>query len=91
MSTMQEKCRQSLDREIAAFTQDLDSLRAHHSGKFVVFEGEKLRGAFDTFDAAARFALKEFSQGPYLIRQVGAPETMPMPASVAFRPVRATG
>ena len=90
MNSLTENSSLRLDREIAAFKRELDSLHEHHAGKFVVFESEKLRGAFDTFDTAARFAIREFGKGPYLIRKVGAPESMRMPASVAFRPVRAT-
>lgn len=91
MTMTPDQQREQLDREIAAFALSRESLLAHHMGKFVVFQGEELRGAFDTFNTAARFALAEFGQGPYLIRQVGAPESMRMPASVAFRPLHAAG
>ncbi len=78
-----------LDREIAAFERQESELRAHHLGKFVVFEGGVFRGAFDTFEAAFQSASSQFGSHPFLVRQVGAMSSFPMPASVAFRPVHA--
>lgn len=79
----------SLRAEIAAFQSQLEDLQRHHSGKFAIFKSGELQGAFDTFDAAAREAIKRFGDGPYLIRQVGPSRVMPLPASVAFRPIHA--
>jgi hypothetical protein len=76
----------ALETEIAAFERRREELEKYHNGKFVVFRGEELIGAFDTFDNAAREAVSRFGRGPYLIRQVGAPAP-PMPASVMYRPV----
>ncbi len=78
-----------LAKDIAAFERMRAELQEHHSDKFVVFHDGRLQGSFDTFDSAARDALKRFHDAPFLIRQVGAPEVMPMPASVAFRPANA--
>jgi len=79
-----------LQEEIEAFENMKDELLRHHNGKFVVFKGKELIGAFDTFDNAAREAIQRFGNGPYLIRQVGGSTGMPLPASVAYRPVYAT-
>src|SRR5215469_5774225 len=57
----------ALDIEIAAFERQREAIERHHSGKFVVFHGEELIGAFDTFDAAARSAVLRYGRGPYLI------------------------
>jgi hypothetical protein len=76
--------------EIEAFEQMRDDLEKHHMGKHVVIKGGELQGAFDTFDTAARDALQKFGRGPFLIRQVGGPECMRMPASVAWHPVNAS-
>jgi hypothetical protein len=76
----------ALDTEIAAFESRREELEKYHSGKYVVFYGDEMVGAFDTFDAAAREAISRFGRGPYLIRQVGAPPVA-MPASVMYRPV----
>lgn len=51
---------------------------------------EVLVGAYDTFDAAAKEAIRQFGKGPYLIRQVGAEPTKTLPASVAYRVIHAT-
>lgn len=79
-----------LREEIAAYNKLLPELMQHHSGKFVIFYEGTLRGAFDTFDAAGREAIRQFGDGPYLIRQVGAERVIPLPASVAFRPINAS-
>ena len=78
-----------LAKEIAAFEGMKADLQQHYRGKFVVFHDGQLQGSFDSFDNDAREALKRFRDSPFLIRQVGAPEVMPMPASVAFRPANA--
>ena len=78
-----------LDADIRAFEQQQEELRRHHDGKYVIFHKGALVGAFDSFDAAAKHAVSTL-EVPYLIRQVGGSDTMPMPASVAFRPVHAT-
>lgn len=78
-----------LAKEIAAFEGMKADLQQHYNGKFVVFHNGQLQGSFDSFDNAAREALKRFRDSPFLIRQVGALEVMPMPASVAFRPANA--
>ncbi len=79
----------ALDREIAAFEAQEAELRAKYLGKFVIFCGAQLAGAYDTFDAAFGFASANFGDTPYLIRQVGMDSSFPLPASVAFRPVYA--
>lgn len=53
-------------------------------GKWAVFHDGILVNTFDTFDAASNEAVSRFGRGPYLIRQVGAPD-FAMPASVMFR------
>ncbi len=78
-----------LDSEIAAFEAHVDELTAHHMGKFVVFHGGQLQGAYDTFDTAFRSASLQFGADPFLVRQVGSGTSFPVPASVAYRPVYA--
>ena len=75
-----------LDNDIKKFCEMSDELNQYHADKFIlVFEGRFI-SSFDTFDNAARYAVKNFGKGPYLIRQVGAPTEMSMPASVKYRP-----
>ena len=72
--------------EIKAYEGMLDSLKKHHAGKFVIIKGGELRGVYDTFDTAARNAIREFGAGPYLIREVAERRVMRMPSSVFLRP-----
>lgn len=78
-----------LARDIAAFERTNAELRQYYNGKFVVFHDGQLQGSFDSFDGAAREAIRRFRGSPFLIRQVGAPKVIPMPASVASRLVNA--
>lgn len=78
----------TLDREIAAFEAQRETLEAHHMGKFVVIRGDALAGSFDSLDAAAAFAVRQFGRGPYLIRQIGVPPAH-LPASVLYQPMSA--
>ena len=78
-----------LEQNIEAYEAMRETLEAHHLNKFVVFHDAEFVDSFDSFHNAAREAVRRFGQGPYLIRQVGAPRRIPMPASVAFRPIHA--
>lgn len=78
-----------LEQNIEAYEAMRETLEEHHLHKFVVFHDTKLAGSFDSFHNAATEAVRRFGKGPYLIRQVGAPERIAMPASAAFRPVHA--
>lgn len=82
------KATAELDRNIAAFEKIRPELEKHHYGKWVLFHEEELIGTFDSFDHAAREAVRQFGRGPYLIRQVGAPPVT-LPASVMYHPVHA--
>jgi hypothetical protein len=73
-----------LEKEIAAFEKIRAELEAHHKGKWVVVRDAKLEDTFDNFERAAEYAVKRFGAGPYLIRQVGAPEAT-LPASVMYQ------
>jgi hypothetical protein len=73
-----------LEAEIRAFEDRRTELEKSYLGKFVVFKDGDLVGAWDTFNAAAEYAILRFGRGPYLIRQVGAPQPQ-LPASVLYR------
>ena len=76
----------NLETEIAAFDKMQAELESHHKGKWVVFHGGELINTFDSFEVAASEAVARFGRGPYLIRQVGAPDFV-LPASVVYHPV----
>lgn len=79
----------TLDDNIEAFNNMSDELNQRYAGKFVIIYDGNFVASYDSFNNAAENAVKRFGKGPYLIRQVGAPTKMPMPASVAYRPVHA--
>ena len=78
-----------LQQNIDAFEAMSARLKQDYFTKHVVFHEGVFVGAYDTFHNAAEEAARRFGNGPYLIRQVGGPRRMPMPASVAYRPVHA--
>lgn len=69
-----------LDQDIEAFESKKDELERHHLGKWILIHDQEVISAFDTFDTAAREAVRLFGRGPYLIRQVGSPP-LTLPAS----------
>jgi hypothetical protein len=60
-----------------------EKLETEHMGKWVLLHQEKLVNIYDSFDAAAEDAVRQFGRGPYLIRQIGAPPVT-LPASVMY-------
>ena len=72
-----------IDQEIAAYDAMREQLEADKIGKWVVVRDSKLHGIYETFEEAADVAVKAFGEGPYLIRQVGAPP-ITLPASVMY-------
>ncbi len=71
-----------LDREIAAYEARQDEMEREYMGKWVVFHDQQFIGSYDTFEAAAEDAIGRFGAGPYLIREVGAPRVVRLPASI---------
>ena len=79
----------SLNDNIKAFINMSEELNQHYAGKFVIIYDGNFVASYDSFDNAARAAIERYGKGPYLIRQIGAPTEMPMPASIAYRPLYA--
>ena len=74
----------TLKKEIETFEAMKKKLLVDYYGKYVLIHDGEFVDSFDTFDTAARKAISEFGNGPYLIRQVTDRKPMSMPASVAF-------
>jgi hypothetical protein len=72
-----------IDTEIAAYDAMREKLEGEHMGKWVLLREQKLIGVYNTFEAAAEIAVREFGRGPYLIRQIGAPPVT-LPASLMY-------
>lgn len=83
---MVTETRKPLETEINAFEQRRAELERDYLRKWVVFRGERLIGAWDTLDAAAKVAVARFGRGPYLIRRVGVPLKLPPSLLVRRRP-----
>jgi len=73
-----------LERDIAAFEENQNSLEASAMGKWVLIRDASVIGTFDSLEAAAEHAVDEFGEGPYLLRQIGS-SSIALPASVMFQ------
>lgn len=62
-----------LDAELKTYASMRRSLEESSMLAWVVIRNTDLIGTFSTFDEAANAAVEKFGRGPYLIRQVGAP------------------
>jgi hypothetical protein len=58
-------------------------LEAKSLGKWVLIRDNDFVGVYDSFETAAAEAVRRFGRGPYLIREIGAPD-MTLPASVVY-------
>ena len=76
-----------LQNEIAAFDHMRSKLEAEHLNEWVLFHRGRFVDAFPDFDSAAASAVERFDQGPYLIRQVGAPPVL-LPGGRVFTPAQ---
>ena len=65
LSTSQEK-------DYRFFTEHLKELLADDLkvGKFAVISGERIRGLYDSFEAALKYASMNFAEGEYIIQQI---------------------
>ena len=73
----------SLEENIKAYEAQREKLEEYYKGKYVIFYNREKIDSFDSFDAAAREAVRRFGRGPYLIRKVGQ-EKIHLPSSVMF-------
>ena len=76
--------------EIAAYDRMRDVLETQHLGKWVVIRDGEIQASCDSFQDAARHAMRRFGRGPYLIRRVGA-GPMSLPPSLSYSFVNAEG
>ena len=73
-----------LRANIKAYESSRDELEREHPGRYVVFREAKFADAIDTSEQAITGALERFGVAPYLIRRVGGPRGMQLPASLAL-------
>lgn len=79
----------TLKREMAAYETIRSDLELEHFGKWAVVHGGELVGVYDDFEVAADNAVRRYGRGPYLIRRIGAPRVITLPASLQYRPIYA--
>lgn len=84
MATAMSDKEDALEKNLEAFRREMSEMERHHMDKWVIFHEGRFVDAFDTLDNAAHEAVKRYGRGPYLIKQVGGPDKMSMPASVMF-------
>lgn len=78
-----------LDKDIAAFERMRSQLETDHPRAWVVFRDGAYVDAYPDFEAAAADAVERFDEGPYLIRQVGAPASVRLSGGLIFTPSHA--
>ena len=78
----------SLSAEIGAYEKMREELESEHWGEWVLVFGGDLIGTYESFEATADVATRQFGHGPYLIREIGGRPPV-LPASVMSRAVHA--
>lgn len=73
-----------LTKDIQFYEANRNELELKHTGKWVLVHDQKVICIQDSFEKAAEEAVRLFGNGPYLIRQIGAPPIV-LPASVMYR------
>ena len=73
-----------LEKEIVTYDSMRERLESEHMGEWVLIHDTELVGLYKTFENVAQEAVKRFGAGPYLIRQIGAPNVT-LPASVMYQ------
>ena len=66
-----------LEAEHRAYEEKRAELESTLRGKWVVFHGNQHVNTLDSFEAAAEWALEEFGDDSFLIRQVGERISIP--------------
>jgi hypothetical protein len=70
----------ALEQETAYFEAHKDELLAQHDGQFVLIHGDRLVGAFATFEQAFDAGIQTVGNQPFLIKPVAReerPESFP--------------
>ena len=67
-----------LEREIQAYAKLRDQLEAESWGQWAVVYGDELIGVYELFEDAAQVAVERFGRGPFLLRQIGEDDSVPL-------------
>ena len=83
-----ESIKSVLADEIDLYEKLKSQLEEEHRLEWVVIHGQDVVGFYGDFQEAAGAAVGQFGRGPYLIKEVGAPEVS-IPLSFSTRPMHA--
>ena len=72
--------------ETDLYKQRMEEFVQEHNMEWVVIHKKEIVGFYQDFQEAAANAIQRFGRGPYLIKQIGAPEASIRP-SVFTRPM----
>ncbi len=73
-----------LAKEKAFLQQNQAALAEQHPGKYLLIKGERVYGAFETYDQGVSAGVREFGAGPFLVRSVLQPEDPEAPSIPAL-------
>jgi hypothetical protein len=72
-----------LDQERKFYDELRPELEVKAKGQWALIRNSELVGTYPSFESAAKEAVRRFGRGPYLIREIGAPDVI-LPASVVY-------
>lgn len=63
-----------LAQEKRTLRENLEELQKQHPGKYLLIQGTKIIGAFETFDDGVSYGVNTIRGKPFLVRNVMHPE-----------------
>ena len=76
----------SFERELPTY-EEQKALLIHEEGKFVVIQGERIAGTYESYDLALSEGLHRFGRAGFLIKKIESNESVAY-ISRDFRPCR---
>ena len=73
-----------LAKEKAFLQQNQAALAIQHPGKYLLIKGEKVYGAFETYEQGVSAGVQQFGVGPFLVRSVLEPQDPEAPSIPAL-------
>lgn len=79
----------TLEREIQAYAKLRDKLEAESWGQWAVVYGDELVGVYELMEDAAQAAVERFGRGPFLLREIGVDDSVPLQFPSFWQPFNA--
>ena len=73
-----------LAKEKNFLQENLAILAERHPGKYLLIKGEKVYGAFETYEQGVSAGVQQFGAGPFLVRSVLEPSDTEAPSIPAL-------